>query len=307
VKVTYYPAAAGLMTIKIKYKGGHVLESPYYVHCPSGRAPIVYANLKMPFGLVFWRNSLFVTDMDQNTNTIFEFPAVGLPRAFKTGLNSPRAISIHAGDFYIADGKNNKIIVVTLPDSRDKMSIGANGKADGQFAVPRQAMVLPDENLLVCDTDNCRLQLLTKVYNGGNLQWQFLKKIGSSGDQPGQFKYPLSTAVSPTTNEIAVADCDNDRIQFFDLNLNYLGKLGKAEGITFNGPNSVTFDRMGNLLVLELRGNCIKVFSPERKLIMALGKEGTGLGELQLARAVAIGPDGSIAVTDTGNKRVLFF
>ena len=62
-------------------------------------------------------------------------------------------------------------------------------------------------NLMVCDTNNHRVQLFE--LNGG-----FLNKFGTKGGNLGKFHYPQSLAVL-ASGQIVVTDRGNDRIQIF--------------------------------------------------------------------------------------------
>jgi tripartite motif-containing protein 71 len=296
---------SGFITIKIKYKGAQVAGSPFSVYVPSSR-PVVQISGK-PFGIAFQKGNMFVADTP-NGNVIEIAPNL-VQRNLKTGLNSPRGITVNAtGDLIVADAFNNRLVVISAVDGKDKAAIGIKGTADGQFAVPRYALPLPDESVLICDTDNSRLQIFSK-------SGTFLKKIGRDGAGNGEFKFPLSAALNPVTNnEIAIADSDNFRVQFFDLNLNYTGEIGKVNDPVNNKhqfdlrtPNSVAYDSQGNLFVSELKGNCIRVFSPSKKNIHSFGKEGSGVGELRGPRYVTITPEGAVCVADHDNNRIQFF
>jgi len=248
---------------------------------------------------------MFVADTPNGN--IIEYPANGPNKVVKSGLNSPRGITFTPnGELYIADGFNNRVLLLGS-DYKEKLVVGSKGTSDGQLAVPRSILVLPDESILVCDTDNSRLQVFDKA-------GRFLRKVGSMGSKPLEFKYPLSAALNPTNNnEIAIADSDNNRIQLLDLNFNFIGEIKGAldtvsnRMVDFRTPNSVVYDHLGNLFVSELRGNCIKVFSPERLLIKFLGKDGNGPYELNGPRGITFSPDGSLCVSDHDNNRVSFF
>jgi len=293
-------AQSGFMVIKIKYKGAHIINSPFLVFCPSMRQPIFIANGK-PYGLVLNTKSLLVSDVQQGT--ISEYPILTPgppPRVMKSGLNGPRAIALdeNNGDLYVAEGGTSRLIVFGA-DWTQKQTLGTLGDGPGQLRAPRSFLLLPDDTVLVCDTDACRLQVLDK-------QGRFLKMIGTAGKELGQFRYPLGAALSPVNGEIVIADCDNNRLQFLNPStLETFAELGNPDkgDVTLAKPCCVTYDLLGNLYVCEQGGNCVKVFSPDRRHIITLGPT-KGLNE---PRGVAIAADGSVCVSDTNNSRIVFF
>ncbi len=65
-------------------------------------------------------------------------------------------------------------------------------------------------------------------------------------------------------NELYVCDSNNDRVQIFDLDLNFkrsFGKKGTGRG-QFNSPADVNFDSKGNIYVTDQENHRIQVFSP---------------------------------------------
>ena len=64
------------------------------------------------------------------------------------------------------------------------------------------------EHLMVCDTNNNRIQVFE--VNG-----KFLGKFGSEGEKTGQFTKPSSLAVL-SDGRIVVTDFHNHRVQIFE-------------------------------------------------------------------------------------------
>jgi len=304
--VTYAPSGPGIVCVSVKYKGRHLPESPYHVFVPSKRAPINMSG--KPFGLAFIRDSLFVADTPNGI--LIEYPPKSdLFRIVKTDFNSPRGLAVSRDNvLFLADSFHNSIVMLR-PDGTEVGRFGAKGDADSQLRVPRHACPLPNGLVLVCDTDHNRLQVFDST---GKL----LRKVGTSGEGPGEFKFPLCAVVNPVTfNEIAVADTDNHRVQFFDLNFAYLGEIGTVNDPAtgryevqprMQKPNSVVYDSAGHLYVSELVSHFVRIFSPERKLIHTLGGPGSEDDNLQGPRALAIAPDGALAIADHDNGRVVF-
>ena len=97
-----------------------------------------------------------------------------------------------------------------------------------------------------------------------------IKTIGGLGSQPGQFNFPNGLRVS-RRSELYICDSNNDRIQIFDLDLNFKRVLGTDS--SFQVPNDVDFDRNGNIYILCERKAHIQVLSPAEKLLHTIGSE----------------------------------
>lgn len=63
-------------------------------------------------------------------------------------------------------------------------------------------------------------------------------KFGSMGNKQGQLEHPHYIAVS-STNRVVVSDCNNHRIQIFDVN----GKVLSAFGTEGSGEGQFKFPR----------------------------------------------------------------
>jgi YYY domain-containing protein len=151
---------------------------------------------------------------------------------------------------------------------------GGPGAGRGQFTLPRGIARDAQGNFYVADTQNLRVE---KFDPAGT----FLMLFGGSGTGPGQFA-PLRP---------------------------------DAEG---TGPGGVAADAAGNVYVADTWNHRIQKFDATGKFLLQWGSfvdlgdpNGTNADKAQQGfygpRGVAVGPDGNLYVTDTGNKRVVIF
>ncbi len=127
-----------------------------------------------------------------------------------------------------------------------------------------------------------------------------LKVAGERGTEVGKFNFPNGIRCS-RNNEIFICDCNNDRIQVFDKDLNFIRMITTFDGRSFNCPDDLDFDSTGNIYVASQSDNCIQVLTPEGKYIRTIGA-----GFLRDPMSVAI-DRGLAYVTDHGNKRISVF
>jgi DNA-binding beta-propeller fold protein YncE len=119
---------------------------------------------------------------------------------------------------------------------------------------------------------------------------------GSRGTGEGQFDLPTAIAVDPKGN-VLVADTGNGRIEKFSPNGSFVSSI---KG--FEAPSGIAIDRAGNIYVAEIGS---------RHRVQKLGPDGSFIAAWAPAlygpRRIAIGPDDSIYVVDSGRNRIVKF
>ena len=137
-------------------------------------------------------------------------------------------------------------------------------------------------------------------------------KYFSIGDaEPGQLSKPLGIDTDHAGN-LYVADASAKAVLVYDRDGRYLRKIGGEK--LFDRMSSVTVDPQGErLYVVDIGGvnsenHRVRVFNPKTGAhIMDNGRRGTGAGEFNLPRDLAIGKEGRLYVVDGGNFRVQVF
>lgn len=198
-------------------------------------------------------------------------------------------------------------------DSSNPAAAGANDVGNSPGVVPTQAgpVATPTVNLAEA-----------------NATPSGLFDVGAASAARGRFNLPRGITADGEGN-IYVSDTQNERIEKFDKSGKFLsafGSKGSAEG-QFNvmaedavgtGPSGMAVDASGNLYVADTWNHRVQKFDKAGKFITQWGSFGT-LTDPDTAkdpasnsmfwgpRDIGIGPDGSVYVTDTGNKRVLIF
>jgi sugar lactone lactonase YvrE len=162
---------------------------------------------------------------------------------------------------------------VVLPTATDLLP--------SQLNLPRGIAIGPDGSRYVVDSRNFRIQ---KFDSAGNL----IASIGNMGNGDGQFNpLPTSTSVS----------------------------LTESSG---SGPTGVAVDSKGNVYVTDTWNNRIEKFDSSGKFVTKWGSfinlaipsalsAPDKNSRFRSPYGIAVGPDGNVYVTDTGNKRLLIF
>lgn len=117
---------------------------------------------------------------------------------------------------------------------------------------------------------------------------------GGHGSGKGQFNNPRGIAID-TAGNIFVADTDNGRIEKFSQNGTFVTNIGP-----FEAPNGIAIDRAGNIYIAEIGS---------KHRVQKLGPDGAFIDRWAAGfygpRRIAIGPDDSIYVVDSGRSRIV--
>lgn len=146
----------------------------------------------------------------------------------------------------------------------------------GPYNQPTNLAVAPNGDLYI--TDGYRNARVHQYRSDGT----YVRSWGGPGSGPGQFMLPHGIAVAPD-GTVLVADRENERIQFFSPDGEYLREWREVQR-----PTQVRLDREGRVYVSELwwrpgfrsflngpigfeREGRVSVFSPAGELLVRLG------------------------------------
>ena len=124
----------------------------------------------------------------------------------------------------------------------------------------------------------------------------------------GKLNHPCGVAVSDT-DEIAVTDCWNHRVQIFDSGGNYLrsfGSRGTNQG-EFNYPFGICLDNNRNIFVADKSNHRIQIFDGEGRYMGMFGEKGNLDSQLSYPWGLSLDANGNIIVADSRNKLIKIF
>ncbi|XP_034243852.1 brain tumor protein-like isoform X2 [Thrips palmi] len=153
------------------------------------------------------------------------------PPSTPMGLTSP-TLSSKGNNFPILSETDEPILSShsgSFPMNRDggkvmamdvRLKFGTVGNGKGQFSSPHGFCLGCDEDIVVADTNNHRIQVFDKM---GQFKFQF----GVAGKEEGQLFYPRKVAVIRNSGKFVVCDRGNERsrLQIFTKNGHFVRKI----------------------------------------------------------------------------------
>ncbi len=130
---------------------------------------------------------------------------------------------------------------------------------------------------------------------------------GKRGVQDGDFVKPRAIAID-REDRLYIVDW-TARIQVFDRDGNHLGHTWTTPDFRNGRPSGLSITNDGNLLVSDSHYHCLRIYSPEGKLLKTLGGDaGSGPGQLSYISDALQDADGFYYVAEFGdNQRISKF
>ncbi len=237
----------------------------------------------------FWGSGIHEFSPSGSTMGMYEIdgspaPASGFAEAYGVAIGPD-------GATYVADRLNQRVEEFAA-NGTYVTEQGSRGVAPGQYSWPEAVAVTPDKTVWVGDTRNSRLQHFSNADLTGTPTI-----VGSSGTAVGQFNY-IEGVSAAADGKVWIADTDNNRVQSYNPATQNFAAFGTAgstpdtnqlfnpESVVASATDIYIADTGNNRVVeLDLGGNYVASF--------------TGLDQPQ---GVALAPDGSIWVANTGTE-----
>jgi sugar lactone lactonase YvrE len=221
-----------------------------------------------------------------------------IPQAAGTFIE-PWGIALDAdGNILVADTWNHRIQKF---DSEGNFLLqwGVSGLAgDGLDRLwgPRGIAISPDGKVYVTDTGNKRVVVFT---SDGKALFEF------DSSEDARLDEPVGIALGPE-GKVYVSDTWNMRVAVFSQDGKYLSSFpiqGWNSDSMDNKPY-LAVDHGGNIYVTDPEGYRVLIFSNDGKPLLVFGQYGIVEGDLGLPNGIALGPDNSLWIADTGNNRL---
>ncbi|GIK37502.1 MAG: hypothetical protein BroJett011_13350 [Chloroflexota bacterium] len=202
------------------------------------------------------------------------------------------------GNLFVADTWNHRVQKFDR-DGKFLLEWGTAGQIGGgsdKFWGPRAITVSSTGRVYLTDTGNKRVVAF-------DLNGRFLFEFGAEGE--GRLDEPVGIALN-SAGEVYVADTWNRRVAVFSAEGQFLRSwpVQAWAGASLDNKPYLAVDTQGRVYVTDPEGYRVLVFSPTGEPVAAFGRYGSEEDAFGLPAGIALGPDGSIGVTDAGNNRV---
>ena len=214
-------------------------------------------------------------------------------------LHAPFGIAVNTtGKIAIADFKGHCVYIFDK-EGNCLRKIGSQGRNAGQFAHPWGVTYLNDNEILIADSSNHRIQQVN-VQTGNAV-----KSFGKYGAANGEFSVPADVFLDEQ-HRIVVTEYSNHRIQVITQEGETVTMFGDSGPEKLNHPTScITYKNM--FLVADKFDNCIKVFDQSGTFLYKFGNEGNQDGQFDFPKKILLDSSNNLLVCDIGNNRVQQF
>jgi DNA-binding beta-propeller fold protein YncE len=231
------------------------LEEPGALRKPLGMAVDGDCNLYVVDGTL-----RRVVAYDQDGNFLHAFGGMDLferPSHVDVDLEARYAYVVDTGG---VSNQLHRIRVFDLATGQHAFDIGERGSAPGQFNLPRDIAVGPDNRLYVVDGANFRVQVF-------EADGTWVETFGSIGVYPGQFSRPKGVDTDPDGN-VYVTDTAFGNFQIFDSTGQLLLFVGsrseKPAPAQYMLPAGIAIDEDGRVYMVDQFFRKVDIYRPAR-------------------------------------------
>ena len=266
-KVKFTPKVPGAYSIEVKINGDKLPTCPFTVQVKQ-------------------RELTVVGELDLKL-----FEGEQLEGLYGIAVNTKGMIAItdlHGHCVYIFD-KEGKCL----------RKVGSEGKNVGKFFYPYGVTYLNDDEILIADAANNRIQQVD-VQTG-----TVVKSFGKYGTAKGQFNFPIDVCLDEERH-IVLPEFVNNRIQVMSREGESIFIFGDSGPEKLSRPTScISYKNM--FFVSDKNNHCIKTFDQSGTVLYKFGKEGNQDGQFSSPRCMLIDSNNNLLVCDQDNNRVQQF
>ena len=214
-------------------------------------------------------------------------------------LGKPVGISVNSKGETVVVDHDKHCILITDKEGNCVRKVGCYGNNAGQLNRPADVTYLNDDNIMVVDHLNHRIQQFN-VQTGN-----YVRSFGMEGTKNGEFQFPLSVCVDDK-GRVIVADCRNNRVQVLSQDGVLLFQFGDSGPEKLNKPSQCIYYK-NKFIVSDRDNHCLKVYDNSGKFLYKIGEPGKGDGQLKQPLGLCVqkcGDQCNLLVCNSGNRRV---
>ncbi|MBN1155571.1 NHL repeat-containing protein [candidate division KSB1 bacterium] len=182
-------------------------------------------------------------------------------------------------------------------------SIGNEAIDGNRLNNPQSISVDIEGNLYIADTDNNRILKL-------KVDGTPLTIVGGFGWGKEQFDTPLDICAKSLL-DVFIADFNNQRIERYDKDLNYISSLYPSDSgdpnMTFGYPSAVSISQHGELIIIDSDNNRLIKINSFGESELSFGDFAGGSGKLDDPAQIDINSKDMIYVTDRAAGKIICY
>ena len=214
-------------------------------------------------------------------------------------VQSPAGIAVNSKGLIAVADWNGHCVLIFDKEGKFVRKFGCRGDNAGQFNKPSDVTYLNDDEILVADECNHRIQQIN-VQTGN-----FVKSFGKEGTGDGEFKNPASVCMDDK-GHVVVAEHGNSRIHVLTKDGAPLFKFGETGSEKLDHPIGCV--RYKNMFIVSDKGNhCLKVFHDSGEFFYKFGEEGEAGGQFKSPFGLCVDKYDNLLVSDKLSGRIQQF
>ncbi len=168
---------------------------------------------------------------------------------------------------------------------------------------PQALSIDVEGNVFVLDTGNNRI---VKFDSAGTM----VASVGGFGWEKEQFDQPLDVTAESTL-DVFIADFNNERIERYDKDLNFISSFSSNENtapnLQFAFPVGIDVSRHGEIFVSDSETNRVLKLNSFGNPVLSFGDFNSGEGQLQAVGKLDVTANDRVYVVDGGSRDVVVF
>lgn len=236
--------------------------------------------ISKPYGIAFYDSKIYICDVDKKRVKVIDLKNNTIGDMTKDRrLVNPVDLYIDRGMKYVADNKAGAVFVF----GRDDQLRAVLGQ---ELGIQPIDVAVHGNRCYVADKVSNQVVVLDKTTG------KELSRIGSVGDEPGQFMLIAGLTLDADEN-VYVTDKGLARVSKFNKEGIFqmtFGKMGDTV-YDFARPKGIALDKANRLWIVDAAPQVTKIYDPQGQLLMFFGFPGGEPGNMNLPVTVIIDYD----------------
>lgn len=297
--IYFMPSDAGQYIIKVKIGNTPVQNSPLVVNVGAVVHGTLLGDIKgvlQPYGItVNDHDDIIVVENGKDCVSIYR-PDGKHVRTItgkgKVKFNRPRGVTITStNQLLVSDDDGLK---QCTQEGKHMMAFGKTGDGPLEFSFPCGLAVGSDGKVYICDTFNCRVQVL-------NPDLSFNQYLVTDMRPPGKLNQPYDIAFN-SSGKVFIADYSDHSVKMFTSVGDFIGQITtKNDQDPLKNPVSVHVNINDHVFVAEEKTPGLSVYDSNGKYLTMIPVKSSG------AYGISTDSQSCIYISDRTNRRVQIF